>query len=133
MRIGTAHYDEQTQSIHASIAAPGLVGFSIQLRKVSEPRDRGPAWEIYYEGQRCGALWKRTVRDTGLEFLSGPLESPAFPGGKIEISVWKAKEADRKKEWDITWSPAREESRPATTTVPAPASGGDGEEDEIPF
>lgn len=140
MRIGTAKQNPETGRIVATVAAPGIAPFSLELSKVAEPRDRGPAWEVYYGAEKCGALWKRTGRgDNAVEFLSGPLESPIFPGGKIEIAVWKAKEPGRKGELDITWNPPRvdrQESAPASNasgSTQGPGGGAGEDDDDIPF
>jgi uncharacterized protein (DUF736 family) len=140
MRIGTAKQDPETNRITATITAPGLVAFEVELFKIKEPQNRQPDWEIRYYGERCGALWKRTGRgENAVEFLSGPLESPIFPGGKIEIAVWKAKEPGRKGELDITWNPPRvdrQESAPAANSsgsTPSAAGGAGEDDDDIPF
>lgn len=137
MRIGIAKADPQTGRISATIAAPGLTPFTLELHRVENPRDRSPDWELRHAGERCGALWKRKARESGVEFLSGPLESPVFPGGKIEIAVWKAKDEGRRGELDLTWNPPRGEERSgggerSATQGAAPAAAAE-DEDDIPF
>lgn len=119
MRLGIAKADPSGR-ITATLVAPGLHPFTVELAKLEKTNDRAPDWEVRLGLERCGALWKRKSRDGGLEFLSGPLESPVFPGGEL----------------DITWNPPREE-RQAAASAPASAPAGSApvgtDDDEIPF
>lgn len=63
---------------------------------------------------RIGALWlkkieKETSAKYGQEYLSGSIETPVVPDGKLYISIFKTevKEGEKEKDWDyeIVWNP----------------------------
>lgn len=137
MRIGIGKKSET--GLRFDVDIPGLAPFAIDLEKNPTPGDRQPDWHAYYAGQRCGAFWKKVPRAGGEAFLSGALESPAFPGGRLEVAIFTAKQAGSQK--DMIWNPRREErstssttqSAPDRTTAPAPESCGTEDDDDIPF
>lgn len=134
MRIGIGKKvgDELLFEINIPFLAPCIVA----LQRVENPGERSPHWHVYHEGEKCGALWRRIPGGGGEAFLSGHIESPLFPGGKLEIAVFASKESGSQK--DMVWRPRMEsekprpESRPAssdsTGSTPSPEY-----DDDIPF
>lgn len=98
---------------------PGLIPFEIDLEKSNLQSDRAPDWNAVYKGQRCGAFWKKIPKGGGEAFLSGHLESPIFPGGRLEVAIFVAKESGSQK--DMVWSPRREETRAESPSEPSPS------------
>lgn len=80
-----------------------------------------PVALAYYRNEEIGAFFKETSPG-GVEYLSGALESPMFPGGKIHVSIFRAREDDRAAagERDMLWSPPRNAAK-----SPAAESSGD--------
>lgn len=121
------------------VEIPGLNAFFITLVRSEQQSDRAPDWHALYEGQRCGAFWKKIPNGGGEAFLSGHLESPLFPGGRLEVAVFTAKESGSQK--DMVWSPRREDrsassdrTAASSTSTSATAAGPEsGEDDDIPF
>ena len=137
MRIGIGQKEGEAGALHFSVRIPFLAPVQLTLHKETEKRsDRSPDYAVIIEGQRSGALWKRTPNNGGEAFLSGMIESPAFAGGKLEVAVFAAKEDDRKGQMDMVWRPARDDDRAggggAGHQAPAPAPPSD-EDDDIPF
>ena len=122
------------------VAAPFLPAATIEIGKAEKTKDNAPDWAVTHHGERCGALWERTPRGGGDTFLSGHLESPAFPGGKLEVAIFIIREGDRRGEMDMIWSPPRDRNGSApinqganapTNSDPASTAGAD--DDDIPF
>lgn len=137
MRIGKGYRNGEGLLFKLSI--PFLAPCEVILTKVENPGERQPHWYVNHQGERCGALWRRVPKNGGEAFLSGQIESPAFPSGKIDVAVFNSKETGHLK--DMTWRPA-EERREASP--PASDSGSTGEtsgsdhrggddDDDIPF
>jgi uncharacterized protein (DUF736 family) len=136
MRIGIGKRSET--GLRFDVDIPGLAPFAIDLEKNPQQAERGPDWIALYRGERCGALWKRVPKAGGEAYLSGNLEGPAFPDGRLEIAVFTAKREGSQK--DMVWRPRQEKAgagdQPArrdATSVQPPASRGSEEDDEIPF
>lgn len=140
MRIGIGKKEGEAGHLCFAVRVPFLVPVQLELHRETEKRsDRSPDYAVMIEGQRAGALWKRTPNNGGDPFLSGMVESPAFSGGKLEVAVFAAKEPERKGEMDMVWRPAREDQgqqgiggggggASSGATVPPP-----DEDDDIPF
>lgn len=114
---------------------PGLAPFPLDLVRNANSGHNQPAWHAHYRGERCGAFWKKTAKESGEEFLSGQLESPAFPGGRIEVAIFTSQEKGCK---DMTWRyrPAEEKTTSAqksSTTRPASTESSGEDDDDIPF
>ena len=136
MRIGIGKRSET--GLRFDVDIPGLAPFAIDLEKNPQQAERAPDWVALYRGERCGALWKRVPKAGGEAYLSGNLEGPAFPDGRLEIAVFTAKREGSQK--DMVWRPRQEKAgtgdQPATRESPSvqpPASRGSEEDDEIPF
>lgn len=139
MRIGIGKKSEQ--GLRFDVDIPGLAPFPIDLVRSGQTSDRAPDWHAVYRGERCGAFWKKVPRGGGEAFLSGHLESPAFPGGRLEVAIFTAKAAGSQK--DMIWRPRVEEKSAtserssnqssAPAQAPAPVDRGGEEEDDIPF
>jgi uncharacterized protein (DUF736 family) len=123
------------------VAAPFLPADTIEIGEAEKTKDNAPDWVVTHHGERCGAFWKRTPRGGGDTFLSGHLESPAFPGGKLEVAIFILRDGERRGEMDMIWSPPRDRngsagsnqgsaSAPATS---APTSTAGADDDDIPF
>ena len=136
MRIGIGKRSET--GLRFDVDIPGLAPFVIELEKNPQQGERGPDWLALYRGERCGALWKRLPKAGGEAYLSGNLEGPAFPDGRLEIAVFTAKREGSQK--DMVWRPRQEKAdssdrsaRTEPASVQPPASRGSEEDDEIPF
>ena len=136
MRIGTGKKNHETGGLVFGIAIPFLSPLEIELSKSDTHGQNHPEWIARFEGERCGAFWKKTPKAGGDSFLSGHIESPVFPGGKLEVAIFSAKESERRGEMDMVWSPPRESRADATTSAPSSASAASApadEDDDIPF
>ncbi|WP_255297251.1 DUF736 family protein [Leptospira weilii] len=65
------------------------------LPNTRKAEDRHPDYVILNSGLLCGGLWKKTSANND-EYLSGNVESPVFPDGKIQFAIWKEKDGDGK-------------------------------------
>jgi uncharacterized protein (DUF736 family) len=137
MRIAKG-YKHDGGALRFDVRIPFLAPCEVLLTKVANPGERQPHWHVTHQGERCGALWRREPRNGGEAFLSGQIESPVFPGGKLEIAVFNSKEPGHLK--DMTWRPAderRETTSPASdsgyASQSAPADRGEEDDDDIPF
>ena len=65
-----------------------------------------PRYHFLYGGERCGAMWRRTPKAGGESYLSGHIESPIFPGGKLEVAAFVAKVGGEGL-MDLVWTPPR--------------------------
>lgn len=61
------------------------------LPNARKESDKHPDYVIFNSGYICGGLWKKTSSNND-EYLSGNVESPVFPEGKIQFSIWKEKD-----------------------------------------
>lgn len=138
MRIAKG-YKHDGGALRFDIRIPFLAPCEVLLTKVENPGERQPHWHVTHQGERCGALWRRVPKTGGEAFLSGQIESPVFPGGKLEVAVFNAKEPGHLK--DMTWRPVEDRRE---TASPASDSGSGGEtsgsdhrggddDDDIPF
>lgn len=66
-----------------------------------------PRYQFFYGGEKCGAMWRRTPKGGGESYLSGHIESPVFPGGKLDVAAFVAKEGGEGL-MDLVWNPPRE-------------------------
>lgn len=106
------------------IKAPGIREFRL---KVVENKDAGqnkPAFHLYYrtnqkKGEnyrdlRAGALWNAVSQDGQTQYLSGNIESPAIPGGRLWIACFNAKAQYENEQvmwlYDVIWSPQQNKS-----------------------
>jgi uncharacterized protein (DUF736 family) len=135
MRIGIGKRSET--GLRFDVDIPGLAPFPLDLEKNPQPGERAPDWLALYRGERCGALWKRVPKAGGEAYLSGVIEGPAFPEGRLEVAVFTAKREGSQK--DLVWRPRQERSetserpgRSQAAPVQEPVSRGE-EEDDIPF
>lgn len=108
MQIGTGKKNEETGVIRFDVRIPFLAPAALEVIPNPEHADKRPDFLVLYGGDRAGALWKRTPTNGGPPFLSGNVESPIFPGGRMEVAVFCVTEGDRAGEYDMTWRPARE-------------------------
>lgn len=123
MRIGTGKKNAATGNLEFVVKIPFLGSEAVLLVRQEKKAESSPDYAIEIGGMRVGAVWRRTPRGGGEAFLSGPMESPVFPGGKIEIAIFASKDEDRKGEMDVLWSPPREFRGAAD-----PAGDGEGEQ-----
>ena len=145
MRIAIGRKNPDDGRLRFAVNIPFLAPALISLAKVENPTGNQPGWNAYHGNERCGAFWVKTPNGGGDPFLSGHIESPLFPGGRLEVAIFSAKEENRRGEKDMVWSPARDRDRGATTSTSsttstnsttssgssAPAATGD--DDDIPF
>lgn len=139
MRIGKGRKND-SGGLTFDVIIPFLRPCTLILEKVENPGERSPHWHVIYEGEvlgkgeRCGALWRRVPNGGGDAFLSGYIESPLFPSGKLEIAVFTSKESSSQK--DMTWRPRGDnqdrapEAKPPQKEVTGASVSDD---DDIPF
>ncbi len=56
-----------------------------------------------FRGTKVGALWRKHSKDGKTEYFSGHIENPLVYGGKLYVSVFKAKPMTHEKAEDINW------------------------------
>ncbi len=160
----TAKDKSVTKYIELSLRSPGIA-FSATLSKVKEKtQDNSPDYSLWFSPNRrgehfdrikIGSLWMKTS-EKGNPYMSGYIESPIFPNGKIYISIVKytprgdmpvqdilynclwspeKKENDYNQDYQAAYTPPPETSPKTTTTttstgVPVEI---DIDESDIPF
>jgi uncharacterized protein (DUF736 family) len=137
MRIAIGKKDPATGRYVFPVFIPFLTPITLEMEKVDNAKnDRAPSMQLLCGGEKCGALWKRQAKGaSGESFLSGSIESPVFPGGRLDIAIFHSK--DQGDCLDMTWRPRentgeqRAESRPAASESTASTAGAD--DDDIPF
>ena len=105
MQIGWGKKMDGSERIRFDVKILGMVTFAIEIEANPEPGDKRPDFLVYFGNERAGALWSRTPQAGGEKFLSGNIESPVFPGGVMDVAVFKVKEGDRVGQYDLTWRP----------------------------
>ena len=80
-----------------------LINFSFNRKGESFPR------------VRASALWNKTSKDGSTNYIGGQIESPVFPGGKLYISIFEAKEKEGfpppTHKHDVVWTPSKENTK----------------------
>ena len=122
-KIGEGHF-------RFTVVVPFLNVFELEMVKAENRGERSPSYQFLCNGERCGAMWTRTPKGGGDRFLSGVIETPVFPGGKIEVASFVSKEEGH--EMDLAWSPQRDAPAPAQGSAPQ-GSAPQGSDDDIPF
>ena len=107
-----------------TVAAPCLPAAQLSMVRNDSAVENAPRYHFLYGEERCGAMWRRTPKGGGESYLSGHIESPVFPGGKLEVAAFVAKVGGEGL-MDLVWSPPR-----ATVTRDA---GNAGQEGNGPF
>jgi uncharacterized protein (DUF736 family) len=139
MRIAIGRKNPDDGRLHFAVNIPFLAPALIELAKVENPIGNQPGWNAYHGNERCGAFWVKTPNAGGDPFLSGHIESPLFPGGRLEVAIFSAKEENRRGEKDMVWSPPRERasttqaSTSSTTSSGSTAPAAADDDDDIPF
>ena len=92
-----------------TIAAPFLPAMQLTMeRNTNASNEQAPRYHFFYGEERCGAMWRRTPNGGGESYLSGQLESPVFPGGRLEVAAFVAKVGGEGL-MDLVWSPPRKQ------------------------
>lgn len=138
MKIATARKHATTGQYNFLVKLPFLAPVLIDMEKAESTNDRAPDFNLFFEGERCGALWTRTSNG-GESFLSGPIETPVVPGGRLEIAIFKSKTDPGALE--MTWRPplpgrasnAFTEPGSTTATAPAQSAPAGADDDHPPF
>jgi uncharacterized protein (DUF736 family) len=91
----------QTQAdgkIVGDVQALALGTFSLTFT----PKDKGADYDVTFteHGTEVGAAWKKAAQETGKEFLSVRLDSPAFPKA-INVAMFPSR--DRTGSYVMTW------------------------------
>lgn len=124
MAVGKDENDqpEIAQWLEMVIKAPGLREFSLKLQAVQpEQGKRMPAFKLFhrsntrknekYRDLNCGALWHEVSSDQQTQYLSGHIESPVIPGGKLRIALFQSKPLYEGEQvnwiYDVIWSPEK--------------------------
>ena len=56
-----------------------------------------------FRGTKVGALWKKVSKDGKTEYFDGHIENPTVYGGKMYVSIFKAKPLQGENAEDINW------------------------------
>jgi len=56
-----------------------------------------------FRGTKVGGLWRKKSKDGNTEYFSGNIENPLVHGGKMYVTVFKAKPLPNEKAEDINW------------------------------
>ena len=92
-----------------TVAAPFLPSVKLEMVRNSNPtNEQAPRYHFLYGEERCGAMWRRTPKGGGESYLSGQLESPLFPGGRLEVAAFVSKVGGEGL-MDLVWSPPRKQ------------------------
>ena len=131
------------------------------LTKVKEKsQDNSPDYSLFFSPNRrgesfdrikAGSLWMKTS-EKGNPYMSGYIESPLLPGGKIYISIvkynhmegmpvqdilynvlWSPEEKRRDDDYQAPYTPPPEPAAQPTTTSTGVPVEIDINEDDIPF
>ena len=92
-----------------NVAAPCLPALQLTMERFESSVEKAPRYRFFYGGENCGAMWWRTTKDGGVDYLQGHIESPVFPDGKLQVAAFSSKE-NPGNEMDLVWSP-REDRR----------------------
>lgn len=125
--------------------------FTISPNKKKENNEKAePDFKIYYSYNRknekyrrveVGAIWNK-VSEGGIEYKSGNLQSPIFPGGILYFSIFAAKPFEGESLESITWTheviwnpyrPNEEGNKNNTELKEINENYIEIDEDEIPF
>ena len=131
MRIAIGKKDPATGRYVFPVLIPFLIPITLEMEKVESTNDRAPSMQILCGGEKCGALWKRQPKGaSGEAFLSGSVESPVFPGGRLDSAGFHSKGAAG--QLDMTWRPQQERAQQSpSSSEHTPSSVSD--DDDIPF
>jgi uncharacterized protein (DUF736 family) len=105
MRIGIGTKLEEGK-FQFTVAAPFLPALQMAMERNDSEVAKAPRYHFLYGGERCGAMWRRTPNGGGESYLSGHIESPIFPGGKLEVAAFVAKVGGEGL-MDLVWTPPR--------------------------
>lgn len=89
-----------------TVAAPCLPAAQLSMVRNESTAENAPRYHFLYGGEKCGAMWRRTPKGGGESYLSGQIESPVFPGGKLDVAAFVAKEGGEGL-MDLVWSAPR--------------------------
>lgn len=56
-----------------------------------------------FRGTKVGALWRKKSKDGSMEYFDGHIENPTVYGGKMYVTVFKAKPLPNEKAENINW------------------------------
>lgn len=110
------------QWLEAVIKVPGMREFSLKM--VAGQQEQGkrlPDYVLYYRANqrkgeqyrdlRAGALWLETSQDGQTQYLSGHIETPVIPGGRLRVAMFQAKPLYENEQitwlYDVIWSPEK--------------------------
>ena len=89
-----------------TVAAPCLPAAQLSMVRNDSTVENAPRYHFLYGEERCGAMWRRTPKAGGESYLSGHIESPVFPGGKLEVAAFVSKVGGEGL-MDLVWSAPR--------------------------
>jgi uncharacterized protein (DUF736 family) len=108
MRIGIGTKTDEGEFAF-TVAAPFLPAMQLTMeRNTNATNGQAPRYHFFYGEERCGAMWRRTPKGGGESYLSGQLESPVFPGGRLEVAAFVSKVGGEGL-MDLVWSPPRKQ------------------------
>ena len=157
----TAKDKSVTKYMELSLRSPGIA-FSATLSRVNEKaKENSPDFNLWFSPNRrgehfdrikVGSLWMK-ISEKGNKYMSGYIESPIFPAGKIYISIVKytpregmpiqdilynvlwspeEKREDYCNDYQASYTPSTQTTTHTTTATGVPVEI-DINEDEIPF
>jgi uncharacterized protein (DUF736 family) len=130
MKIATSQKLPATGNHLFEIKLPFCPVTTVVMEKAEATSDRAPAFNLFYEGEKCGALWKRSSQ-SGESFLSGPIEAPVFPGGRLEVAIFHSKSEPGALE--MTWRAPAQSRTGAAAPAPSAPSALVGDDGHTPF
>lgn len=114
--------NKTAQWLEVVIKVPGMREFSLKMVPVQpEQGKRMPAYQLYYRANqrkgeqyrdlRAGALWLETSLGGQTQYLSGHIETPVVPGGRLRIAMFNSKPLYENESitwlYDVIWSPEK--------------------------
>ena len=94
------------------VRPPFMQGMSFSMHKNEKKTDSEPDYNIWYNynrksekfrGVSVGGVWKKKSKDGKTDYFSGSIESPIFPSGKLNFSMFETKVFKNEEAKDIDW------------------------------
>lgn len=148
LEIAVKEGNETVKKKYYEMSIAPLFGNSqnFTLSRSKSENVNAPYFNIYAHNQKgwikrkmkVGSLWLAKT-DDGIDFMSGYIETPVVFGGRMNISLWKAKpnyEGEEVNwEYDVRWKPydPNKETKETKAAPSVPVIEVDADDEEIPF
>jgi uncharacterized protein (DUF736 family) len=104
--------DQKQEWLEMIVRPPFIQSCTLSVHQNKNKKSGGePDYNLWYNfsrkgesfrGTKVGALWRKNSKN-GVEYFSGHIENPLVYGGKMYVSVFKAKPMENEKAEDINW------------------------------